>query len=126
MMKLQDLSERSVSRRLGADAFTVLQGHLRNGAEVRIEMPSDEMVTSSFLDEFIRLLAENRQLALVTFVLRNEDDLFEKLSRIAGTRKVPLFFSNNANDERRAVAPKGFTNWDIFEEASKSDDDPFV
>ncbi len=114
MVKLNDIAPSSGSRARGMSAYELLQPYIEQHTDVRIDIPSDELVTASFLDELVRLLGEAGQLGHVTFVL-SSDEIEVKLARISGTRQLSVLAARGA--ERFTIAPMSFDSG--VEEASE-------
>ncbi len=85
---VKSLSPSTITRARGEEAFKKLRELLERGA-VELQLDSVDLLSMSFLDEIVRLLASRRQTEQVTFVT-DDPATMDKLERIAAVRSADI------------------------------------
>lgn len=67
-IKITELSSRTITRGRGSEAYSALVDRMPASGIIEIEIPTDSPISLSFLDEIIRSLAADNQLARVRFL----------------------------------------------------------
>lgn len=104
---VKELSESTVTRPRGHEAYRELLEYLKTGEPLEIDLRGQELISGSFLDEIIINLKASNLLDKVTFLLSAEDT-YKRLARIAATRNAQIFYRPSEHGDRRVVEPKAF------------------
>lgn len=97
---VKDLVSSTVTRARGEEAFANLERFLAQGP-LELLVDGVELLSTSFLDEIVRLLAARGETSKVTFVT---DDLLAvgKLARVSAVRGAHIY-TRGANDAQRTL-----------------------
>ena len=114
---VRQLSQPSVTRARGAEASVSLARLLDNGP-IELELDGVDLLSASFLDEIVRLLAKRSQIEKVTFVT---DDILtlDKLKRISAVRNARIYARGTHDAQRIMLAPRQVASGDSTFSASK-------
>jgi hypothetical protein len=103
LIRISDLTTLCLTRSRGKEAFEKLRPMFSEiDIEMSLDLDSAEAPSSSFLDAMVLKLHASSLLERVTFVTSRER-IRKRLSYIAGTRKVDLYFKPDPAAFRRPV-----------------------
>jgi hypothetical protein len=103
LIRISDLTTVCLTRPRGKEAFQKLRPIFsENDNALNLDLDSAEAPSSSFLDEMVLKLQASSLLERVTFVTRRER-IRKRLSHIAGTRIVDLYFKPDPDAVRRPI-----------------------
>lgn len=109
-LHVKNLVSSTVTRARGEEAFANLERFLEQGP-LELLLDGVELLSTSFLDEIVRLLASRGEMDKMTFVT-NDVLAVGKLARISALRRVPIY-TRAAHDARRTlVVPKQLSSGD--------------
>src|SRR5712692_4688770 len=114
VIRLNELSPATTTRSRGNSAFLQLRALLSKQPEpVELDLQS-EVISTSFLDEIVRLLLEEGQLERVLFRVHQHEDL-AKIATIAGLRNAKVRYVGLDTDLPKYATPRtpAKTRWDF-------------
>jgi len=100
---ITELANPCITRERGKEAVNNLRKYMKDNS-VLIDLNNVEILSMSFLDEFIFWLAGSAVMRKVVFLV-NEPTVYDKLARIAAIRNVWVYY-RDSNNENREISPK--------------------
>ena len=100
------LANPCITRERGKEAVNNLRKYM-NDNSVLIDLNNVEILSMSFLDEFIFWLAGSASMRKIVFLV-NDPTVYDKLARIAEIRNVWVYYQDSDN-KIREISPKKST-----------------
>jgi hypothetical protein len=116
------LTPRTITRARGLAAYEAFRSQFHGQESVEIDLSGEYPLSLSFLDEFIRHLADARCLDRITFRVKGHETL-RKLARVAEIRHVSIWYRDADNPSKKEVQPLPATQTEsVFLEVKPEED----
>lgn len=102
-INVNQLAYPTITRTRGMQAFVSIRDSVRDVTQAEVDLSGDQPLSLSFLDELIRLLAEEGYLSRVTFLV-DQPEVLNKLAKISSIRQIDIYHGGIKGERREKVA----------------------